>query len=40
MIIEVTNLKGEVGKSTLSRNFAVYFANQGIKICERKASLC
>ncbi len=33
MIIAVTNLKGGVGKSTLSRTLAVYFAKQGIKVC-------
>lgn len=33
MIIGVTNLKGGVGKSILSRNLAVYFALQGEKVC-------
>lgn len=33
MIIAVTNLKGGVGKSTISRTLAVYFAKQGIKVC-------
>ena len=33
MIIAVTNLKGGVGKSTISRLLAAYFANQGIKTC-------
>jgi chromosome partitioning protein len=33
MIIAVTNLKGGVGKSTITRTLAVYFAKQGIKVC-------
>lgn len=33
MVIAVTNLKGGVGKSTLSRNIAVYFAQRGLKSC-------
>ena len=33
MIIALTNLKGGVGKSTLCRNLAVYFADQGLKTC-------
>lgn len=33
MVISVTNLKGGVGKSTLSRNIAAYFADRGAKAC-------
>jgi chromosome partitioning protein len=33
MIISITNLKGGVGKSTLSQNIAVAYANEGKKVC-------
>jgi chromosome partitioning protein len=33
MILSVVNLKGGVGKSTLSQNIAVYFAKEGVKVC-------
>jgi chromosome partitioning protein len=33
MVIGITNLKGGVGKSTLSQNLAVSLAHQGYKVC-------
>lgn len=33
MIISVTNLKGGVGKSTITQNLAVSFAGRGAKVC-------
>lgn len=33
MIISVTSLKGGVGKSTITQNLAVCFANSGYKVC-------
>lgn len=33
MIVSVVNLKGGVGKSTVSQNMAVYFATEGVKVC-------
>lgn len=33
MILGVTNLKGGVGKTTITQNLAVYFAHQNFKIC-------
>lgn len=33
MIISVTNLKGGVGKSTITQNLAVSFAARGAKVC-------
>lgn len=33
MILSVMNLKGGVGKSTVSQNLAVFFAQKGLKTC-------
>ncbi|NJN35438.1 MAG: AAA family ATPase [Saprospiraceae bacterium] len=33
MILSIVNLKGGVGKSTVSQNMAVYFASEGVKTC-------
>jgi chromosome partitioning protein len=33
MILSIVNLKGGVGKSTVSQNMAVYFATEGVKVC-------
>ena len=33
MIISITNLKGGVGKSTMTQNLAVCFAQKGAKVC-------
>lgn len=33
MIISITNLKGGVGKSTMTQNIAVCFAHKGAKVC-------
>ena len=33
MIISVTSLKGGVGKSTITQNLAVCFAQSGYKVC-------
>lgn len=33
MIVSITNLKGGVGKSTITQNLAVSFAHRGAKVC-------
>jgi len=45
MVISIMNLKGGVGKSTISQNIAVWLAHQGYKVCicdtdnEQKSSM-
>lgn len=33
MVLSIVNLKGGVGKSTVSQNMAVYFATEDVKVC-------